>query len=155
MGNIYAWGEFELPKCSYLITSYSKSWNKIHIKQRNLNKWKLFLSRNVKPNLKCSMMLTIFWSYFSYFKLNTADSPKLEFLRTQRKVIFPFLKIPTIVLKAFCCCCCFTLSLYINIWGKKSDSVSHSVVSDSVILWIAACQAPPSMEFSSQEYWSE
>ena len=32
--------------------------------------------------------------------------------------------------------------------------LSHSVVSDSVILWTAACQAPLSLEFSTQEYWS-
>ena len=32
--------------------------------------------------------------------------------------------------------------------------VSHSVLSDSVIPWTVAHQAPPSMEFSRQEYWS-
>ena len=32
--------------------------------------------------------------------------------------------------------------------------VSHSVVSDSVTPWTVACQAPLSMEFSRQEYWS-
>ena len=31
---------------------------------------------------------------------------------------------------------------------------SRSVVSDSVILWTVAYQAPPSMGFSRQEYWS-
>ena len=30
-----------------------------------------------------------------------------------------------------------------------------SVVSDSVTLWTVACQAPLSMGFSGQEYWSE
>ena len=33
-------------------------------------------------------------------------------------------------------------------------SVSHSVVSDSVIPWTMAFGAPLSMEFSRQEYWS-
>ena len=32
--------------------------------------------------------------------------------------------------------------------------VSHSVVSDSATPWTAACQAPLSMGFSGQEYWS-
>ena len=36
----------------------------------------------------------------------------------------------------------------------ESESVNHSVVSDSVIPWTAALQVPPSMEFSRQEYWS-
>ena len=36
----------------------------------------------------------------------------------------------------------------------ESGSVSHSVVSDSVTPWAVACQAPLSMEFSRQEYWS-
>ena len=44
-------------------------------------------------------------------------------------------------------------------WGvlKMSTrlmSVSHSVVSDSVIPWTIALGAPLSMEFSRQEYWS-
>ena len=33
-------------------------------------------------------------------------------------------------------------------------SFSCSVVSDSVTPWTVACQAPPSMGFSRQEYWS-
>ena len=37
---------------------------------------------------------------------------------------------------------------------NESESVSHSVVSDSAILWTVACQAPLSMGFSKQEYWS-
>ena len=32
--------------------------------------------------------------------------------------------------------------------------VSHSVVSNSAILWTVACQASLSMKFSRQEYWS-
>ena len=35
-----------------------------------------------------------------------------------------------------------------------SVSVSCSVVSDSAIPWTVAYQAPLSMEFSRQEYWS-
>ena len=31
---------------------------------------------------------------------------------------------------------------------------ASSVTSDSVTLWTVACQAPLSMEFSRQEYWS-
>ena len=37
---------------------------------------------------------------------------------------------------------------------KESESVSCSVLSDSVTPWTIACQAPLSMEFSRQEYWS-
>ena len=37
---------------------------------------------------------------------------------------------------------------------EKSESVSHSVVSDSAMPWTAAHQAPLSMEFSRQEDWS-
>ena len=33
-----------------------------------------------------------------------------------------------------------------------SNCVSHSVVSDFVTSWTVACQAPPSMGFSRQEY---
>ena len=36
----------------------------------------------------------------------------------------------------------------------KSENVGHSVVSDSATPWTVACQAPLSMEFSRQEYWS-
>ena len=32
--------------------------------------------------------------------------------------------------------------------------ISHSVMSDFVTPWIVACQAPMSIEFSRQEYWS-
>ena len=37
---------------------------------------------------------------------------------------------------------------------KKSESVSHSVVSDPLRPQTVAHQAPLSMEFSRQEYWS-
>ena len=37
----------------------------------------------------------------------------------------------------------------------KAVSVSHLVVSDSATPWTVACQAPLSMKFSRQEYWSE
>ena len=37
---------------------------------------------------------------------------------------------------------------------KRSESVSHSVVSDSAIPWTVAHQALLSMGFSGQEYWS-
>ena len=45
-------------------------------------------------------------------------------------------------------------SLGPELGNVKSESVSHSVVSDSAILWTAAHQAPLSMEFSKHEYWS-
>ena len=38
--------------------------------------------------------------------------------------------------------------------SKHEKSVSHSVVSDSVTPWTVAQQAPLSMEFSRQGYWS-
>ena len=37
---------------------------------------------------------------------------------------------------------------------KIKRMCSHSVVSDSVTPWPVAYQAPPSMGFSRQEYWS-
>ena len=50
----------------------------------------------------------------------------------------------------------FTYKTYFGrcITGKRSESVSHSVMSDSVTPWTIARQAPLSMEFSRQEYWS-
>ena len=41
-----------------------------------------------------------------------------------------------------------------SITPASLESESHSVVSDSVIPWTVPCQAPLSMEFSRQEYWS-
>ena len=43
----------------------------------------------------------------------------------------------------------------LKIYMYPSVSVlSHSIVPDSFVTpWIIACQAPPSMEFSRQEYW--
>ena len=38
---------------------------------------------------------------------------------------------------------------------RNSESVSHSIMSDSETLCTVAHQAPLSMEFSRQEYWSE
>ena len=37
---------------------------------------------------------------------------------------------------------------------KESESISHLVVSDSATPWTVACQAPLSVGFSGQEYWS-
>ena len=37
---------------------------------------------------------------------------------------------------------------------KKKENISCSVVSDSAIPWTVALQAPLSMGFSRQEYWS-
>ena len=37
---------------------------------------------------------------------------------------------------------------------KESFLLVASVVSNSVSPWTVACQAPPSMEFSRQEYWT-
>ena len=38
--------------------------------------------------------------------------------------------------------------------GKKSESASRSVISDSLPLCGGGCQAPLSLAFSRQEYWS-
>ena len=35
-----------------------------------------------------------------------------------------------------------------------TESVSRSVMSDTIIPWTVACQAPLSMGFSRQDYWS-
>ena len=48
-----------------------------------------------------------------------------------------------------CITCSQVLSQYINI------VLSHLVVSDSATPWTVACQAPLSMGFPRQEYWSE
>ena len=39
-------------------------------------------------------------------------------------------------------------------FGKKSGSVSHLVMPDSVMPWSGAHRAPLSMKFSRSEYWS-
>ena len=39
-------------------------------------------------------------------------------------------------------------------YGEESESILHSVMSNSATLWTIACQVLLSMEFSSQEYWS-
>ena len=39
-------------------------------------------------------------------------------------------------------------------WNMKVKSVSHSVCLTLCIPWTIACQAPLSMEFHRQEYWS-
>ena len=39
-------------------------------------------------------------------------------------------------------------------FGKKSGSVSHLVMPDSVMPWSGAQRAPLSMKFSRSEYWS-
>ena len=39
-------------------------------------------------------------------------------------------------------------------WSFQSESVSPSVLLDSAIPWTVAHQAPLSMEFFRQEYWS-
>ena len=40
-------------------------------------------------------------------------------------------------------------------WNTESESVSHSVVSDSFVTpWTVARQASLSTEFSRQEYWN-
>ena len=41
-----------------------------------------------------------------------------------------------------------------HIYYTESESVSHSVMSDSAIAQTIASQAPLSMEFSRQEYWN-
>ena len=46
------------------------------------------------------------------------------------------------------------LSSSTHIYYSESESVSHSVMSDSAIAQTVASQAPLSMEFSRQEYWS-
>ena len=38
--------------------------------------------------------------------------------------------------------------------GSRKEKRSHSVKSDSATPWTAAYQAPPSMGFSRQGYWS-
>ena len=44
--------------------------------------------------------------------------------------------------------------LDIEFWKVKKWKWSCLVVSDSATPWTVACQAPPSMGFSRQEYWS-
>ena len=46
------------------------------------------------------------------------------------------------------------LSSSTHIYYSESESVSHSVMSDSAIAQTVASQAPLSMEFSRQEYWN-
>ena len=53
--------------------------------------------------------------------------------------------------------CSNKFSVCLNYWviNLESVSVSCSVMSHSLTLWTVARQAPLSMEFSRQEYWSE
>ena len=44
--------------------------------------------------------------------------------------------------------------MYIGYMKKVKVKASHTVVSDSVTPWTVACQAPLSMDFSRQGYWS-
>ena len=57
----------------------------------------------------------------------------------------------------YTCICHLPFFFHLNCVRAKSMhicvSVSRSVVSDSVTPWTVACQAPPSMGFSRQEYW--
>ena len=61
-----------------------------------------------------------------------------------------------------CVCVCMCVSVLTQCFISLSKlfcvtyfhSVNYSVMSDSVTPWTVACQAPLSMEFSSQEYWS-
>ena len=47
------------------------------------------------------------------------------------------------------------VSKYINNDRKESESVIHSVMSSSFVTpWTVACQAPLSIEFSKQDFWS-
>ena len=39
-------------------------------------------------------------------------------------------------------------------WKSRKQCVSHPVMSDSATPWTVACQAPLSMGFPRQEYWS-
>ena len=48
---------------------------------------------------------------------------------------------------------CVYICMYVCIY-MKVKSVSRSVMSDSATPWTVACQAPLSMGFSRQEYWS-
>ena len=50
------------------------------------------------------------------------------------------------------------INIFIKLFYLQKENTkgkwSHSVVSDSVIPWTVVHQAPPSMGFSRQEYWS-
>ena len=48
----------------------------------------------------------------------------------------------------------FACEVFRNVNSSSSSSVSHSVVSNSATPWMVARQAPLSMGFSRQEYWS-
>ena len=55
--------------------------------------------------------------------------------------------------KEFTCSLSGAKEEILSLW--TACMLSHSVVSDSAISWTVTCQAPLSMGFSSQEYWSE
>ena len=52
-----------------------------------------------------------------------------------------------------CVCVCVCVCVYLNKHTHVCERAC-SVVSNSVKLWTVACQAPLSMEFPKQEYWS-
>ena len=52
---------------------------------------------------------------------------------------------------------CVCLKVYVGgryVMGNSKVKSSRSVVSNFATPWTVACQAPLSMEFSRQEYWS-
>ena len=71
-------------------------------------------------------------------------------MNKQLKEVFWFWKFPiTHVCVCVCVCACA------HTCAQACVHISRSVLSDSATLWTVAHQAPPSMESSRQEYWSE
>ena len=52
-------------------------------------------------------------------------------------------------------CVCVCVCACARTCAQACVHISRSVLSDSATLWTVAHQAPPSMESSRQEYWSE
>ena len=87
---------------------------------------------------------------FAFVSFALGDrSPKMMLWFMSKSVL------PVFSYSASECLCKEKEKTNLKIYMYPSVSVlSHSIVPDSFVTpWIIACQAPPSMEFSRQEYW--
>ena len=108
------------------------------------------ISTSLKYKYRCALRFTeLFLLYYHEFQSQinepaSKSSPGvLKNSLSSHQVSFYLLKNITLI---------FTKFTYLM--AISSMCVNYSVVSDSATPWTAACQAPRSMEFSRQEYWS-
>ena len=103
--------------------------------------WYLYLGQNRMPNLSCFQLSTVQGLSSVIHLLSIFYEP--PYISRNSKLIFLAIRdTQSLCLrcrKLYCCCCCWVTS----------------VVSDCATPQMAVHQAPPSLGFSRQEYWSE